>query len=70
MLAKKLRDMGQPVTLTVVEDLPHGFLSLSQLAKETEVASSVCVEQLRTLFRQESLKSSAQKSCGARCASD
>lgn len=70
MFAKKLRDMGQPVTLTVVEDLPHGFLSLSQLAKETEEASSVCVEQLRTIFQQESLKSSAQKSSGARCASD
>lgn len=70
MFAKKLRDMGQPVTLTVVEDLPHGFLSLSQLAKETEVASSVCVEQLRTIFQQESLKSSAQKSSGARCTSD
>lgn len=70
MFAKKLRDMGQPVTLTVMEDLPHGFLSLSQLAKETEVASSVCVEKLRTVFQQESLKSSAQKSSGARCTSD
>ncbi|CAB1412466.1 unnamed protein product [Pleuronectes platessa] len=39
MFAKKLRDMGQPVSLTVVEDLPHGFLSLSQLAKETEYNS-------------------------------
>lgn len=57
MFAKKLRDMGQPVSLTVVEDLPHGFLSLSQLAKETEVASSVCVERLRSIFQQESLTS-------------
>ena len=45
--------MGQPVSLTVVEDLPHGFLSLSQLAKETEVASEICVEQMRTIFQQE-----------------
>lgn len=52
MFAKKLRDMGQPVSLTVVEDLPHGFLSLSQLAKETEVASEVCVEQMRKIFQQ------------------
>lgn len=53
MFAKKLRDMGQPVSLTVVEDLPHGFLSLSQLAKETEVASAICVEQMRKIFRRE-----------------
>ncbi|XP_041665686.1 lipase, hormone-sensitive a [Cheilinus undulatus] len=53
MFAKKLRDMGQPVSLTVVEDLPHGFLSLSQLSKETEVASAICVEQMRRIFQQE-----------------
>ncbi|XP_059206655.1 lipase, hormone-sensitive a [Centropristis striata] len=53
MFAKKLRDMGQPVSLTVVEDLPHGFLSLSQLAKETEVASEICVEQMKKIFQQE-----------------
>ncbi|XP_076611395.1 lipase, hormone-sensitive a [Chaetodon auriga] len=53
MFAKKLRDMGQPVSLTVVEDLPHGFLSLSQLAKETEVASEICVEQMRKIFQEE-----------------
>ncbi|KAM3858603.1 lipase, hormone-sensitive a [Diretmus argenteus] len=54
MFAKKLRDMGQPVSLTVVEDLPHGFLSLSQLSKETEVASHICVEQMRDIFQQRS----------------
>ncbi|XP_060948937.1 lipase, hormone-sensitive a isoform X2 [Limanda limanda] len=53
MFAKKLRDMGQPVSLTVVEDLPHGFLSLSQLAKETEVASEICIERIRLIFEQE-----------------
>ncbi|KAL0962585.1 hypothetical protein UPYG_G00342090 [Umbra pygmaea] len=52
MFAKKLRDMGQPVTLRVVEDLPHGFLSLSGLAKETQVASDICVERIREVFQQ------------------
>ncbi|XP_062265692.1 lipase, hormone-sensitive a isoform X2 [Platichthys flesus] len=52
MFAKKLRDMGQPVSLTVVEDLPHGFLSLSQLAKETEVASEICIARIRQIFEQ------------------
>nr|XP_046273359.1 lipase, hormone-sensitive a [Scatophagus argus]XP_046273360.1 lipase, hormone-sensitive a [Scatophagus argus]XP_046273361.1 lipase, hormone-sensitive a [Scatophagus argus] len=53
MFAKKLRDMGQPVSLTVVEDLPHGFLSLLQLSKETEGASEICVEQMRKVFQQD-----------------
>uniref|UniRef100_A0A4W6EFN3 Hormone-sensitive lipase n=1 Tax=Lates calcarifer TaxID=8187 RepID=A0A4W6EFN3_LATCA len=53
MFAKKLRDMGQPVSLTVVEDLPHGFLSLSQLAKETEVATEICIARMREVFEQE-----------------
>ncbi|KAG7278778.1 hypothetical protein CRUP_019084 [Coryphaenoides rupestris] len=50
--AKKLRDMGQPVTLSVAEDLPHGFLSLSQLTKETEVASDICVQRIKEVFLQ------------------
>lgn len=53
MFAKKLRDMGQPVSLSVVEDLPHGFLSLSQLSKETDVAAEICVERMREVFQQE-----------------
>ncbi|XP_077405663.1 lipase, hormone-sensitive a isoform X2 [Vanacampus margaritifer] len=52
MFAKKLRDMGQPVSLTVVEDLPHGFLSLSQLSKETEAAAEICLEKIREIFLQ------------------
>ncbi|KAF7660037.1 hypothetical protein LDENG_00289500 [Lucifuga dentata] len=53
MFARKLRDMGQPVTLTVVEDLPHGFLSLSQLSRETEVATDICVKRIREIFQQQ-----------------
>ncbi|KAM6904016.1 lipase, hormone-sensitive a isoform 1-T1 [Lycodopsis pacificus] len=56
MFAKKLRDMGQPVSLTVVEDLPHGFLSLYQLVKETEVAADICVEQMRIIFQRGNLR--------------
>ncbi|XP_034017365.1 lipase, hormone-sensitive a [Thalassophryne amazonica] len=51
MFAKKLRDMGQPVSLTVVEDLPHGFLSLSMLCKETEEATAVCIERMSEIFQ-------------------
>ncbi|RXN05432.1 hormone-sensitive lipase-like protein [Labeo rohita] len=53
MFAKKLRNMNQPVTLTVVEDLPHGFLSLLQLSKETQEASDICVKRIREVFQQE-----------------
>lgn len=53
MFAKKLRDMGQPVSLTVAKDLPHGFLSLYQLSKETDVAAEVCVARIREVFEQE-----------------
>lgn len=61
MFAKKLRDMGQPVSLTVVEDLPHGFLSLSQLSKETEGAAEMCVEQMRAIFQQEDRRPALRK---------
>ena len=54
MFAKKLRNIGQPVTLTVVEDLPHGFLSLSQVTKETQEASDICVGRIREVFEQNS----------------
>ncbi|XP_054911031.1 lipase, hormone-sensitive a isoform X2 [Poeciliopsis prolifica] len=51
MFAKKLRAMGQPVTLTVVDDLPHGFLSLVQICKETQFACDICVSKIRTVFQ-------------------
>ncbi|XP_016064636.1 PREDICTED: hormone-sensitive lipase [Miniopterus natalensis] len=35
MFARRLRSLGKPVTLSVVEDLPHGFLSLASLCRET-----------------------------------
>ncbi|XP_028984274.1 hormone-sensitive lipase isoform X3 [Betta splendens] len=53
MFAKRLRNIGQPVTLCIVDDLPHGFLSLSQLSKETREAAGVCGERIRAVFTQE-----------------
>uniref|UniRef100_A0A3Q3AFJ7 Hormone-sensitive lipase n=1 Tax=Kryptolebias marmoratus TaxID=37003 RepID=A0A3Q3AFJ7_KRYMA len=52
MFAKRLRSADQPVTLCIVDDLPHGFLSLSQLSRETKEAANVCVERIRTVFTQ------------------
>uniref|UniRef100_A0A1A8IBL7 Hormone-sensitive lipase n=3 Tax=Nothobranchius TaxID=28779 RepID=A0A1A8IBL7_NOTKU len=61
MFAKKLRAMEQPVSLTVVEDLPHGFLSLSQICKETQFASDVCVSRVREVFLQENTRNALPK---------
>ncbi|XP_057689581.1 hormone-sensitive lipase isoform X2 [Corythoichthys intestinalis] len=52
MFAKRLRAVGQPVTMCVVDDLPHGFLSLSQLSRETKEAANVCAERIRAVFTQ------------------
>ncbi|XP_062421421.1 hormone-sensitive lipase isoform X2 [Pungitius pungitius] len=53
MFAKRLRSVDQPVTLCVVDDLPHGFLSLSQVCRETKEAADVCVERIRAVFTRE-----------------
>ncbi|KAL6109805.1 lipe [Pungitius sinensis] len=53
MFAKRLRSVGQPVTLCVVDDLPHGFLSLSQVCRETKEAADVCVGRIRAVFTRE-----------------
>ncbi|XP_053308333.1 hormone-sensitive lipase [Spea bombifrons] len=53
MFAKRLRALGRPVTLQVVEDLPHGFLSLSQLSRETRAATAVCVQRIRQILRED-----------------
>ncbi|XP_077192805.1 LOW QUALITY PROTEIN: hormone-sensitive lipase [Paroedura picta] len=50
MFARRLRALGQPVTLRVVQDLPHGFLSLSQLCRETRQASALCTELIRGIL--------------------
>lgn len=50
MFARRLRCLGQPVTLRVVEDLPHGFLSLAALCRETREATELCVERIRLVL--------------------
>ncbi|XP_066229676.1 hormone-sensitive lipase isoform X1 [Saccopteryx leptura] len=50
MFARRLRNLGKPVTLRVVEDLPHGFLSLAALCRETREAAALCVERIRLVL--------------------
>ncbi|XP_028333276.1 hormone-sensitive lipase isoform X2 [Physeter macrocephalus] len=50
MFARRLRSLSQPVTLRVVEDLPHGFLGLAALCRETRQAAALCVERIRLIL--------------------
>ncbi|CAM5176393.1 unnamed protein product [Eretmochelys imbricata] len=50
MFARRLRELGQPVTLRIVQDLPHGFLSLSQLSRETRQAAALCTRVIREIL--------------------
>lgn len=50
MFARRLRNLGKSVTLRVVEDLPHGFLSLASLCQETRQAAALCVERIRLVL--------------------
>lgn len=58
MFARRLRCLGQSVTLRVVEDLPHGFLSLAALCRETRQAAELCVERIRLVLGQPSAAAS------------
>lgn len=58
MFARRLRGLGKPVTLRVVEDLPHGFLSLAALCRETRHAAALCVERIRLVLTQPAAPSS------------
>ncbi|XP_068780375.1 hormone-sensitive lipase isoform X1 [Struthio camelus] len=51
MLARRLRALGRPVTLQVVPDLPHGFLSLAPLCPETRRAAALCTRLIRDVLR-------------------
>ncbi|XP_032105116.1 hormone-sensitive lipase isoform X1 [Sapajus apella] len=50
MFARRLRNLDRPVTLQVVEDLPHGFLTLASLCRETRQAAELCVERIRLVL--------------------
>ncbi|XP_067172949.1 hormone-sensitive lipase isoform X2 [Apteryx mantelli] len=51
MFARRLRELGRPVTLRVVPDLPHGFLSLAQLCPETRQAAALCTRLIADVLQ-------------------
>ncbi|KAM3922497.1 hormone-sensitive lipase isoform 2-T2 [Leptodactylus fuscus] len=53
MFAKRLRALNRPVTLKVVDDLPHGFLTLAHLSQETRNATNVCIQRIKQVLRED-----------------
>lgn len=50
MFAKKLRLLGNPVTLDILPDLPHGFLNLNLVSKEANEGSELCIKRILELL--------------------
>lgn len=50
-LCKRMRQLGKIADLTVLEDLPHGFLNFALISKEARHGSNTCVSKLRKLLQ-------------------
>ncbi|XP_076043226.1 hormone-sensitive lipase [Oratosquilla oratoria] len=50
-MAKLLRKLGVPVTLDVLDRLPHGFLNLSLVSKEAHDGCKLAVTRMRQLLQ-------------------
>ncbi|KAK6634055.1 hypothetical protein RUM44_004663 [Polyplax serrata] len=50
MFAKKLKRLGNTVTLDILSGLPHGFLNLSKINKDAEKGSKFCIERIKELL--------------------
>lgn len=48
-MAHKLKSANQPVTLNVVDNLPHGFLSLVTTGNNTDmnIATKLCLDYMK-----------------------
>ena len=49
VMAKRLRDVGQPVTLNVMDNLPHGFLCIFSTGNDPDLqaAHKLCLSYLQ-----------------------
>lgn len=50
MFARKLRSLGNKVTLDILQGLPHGFLNFLQTSKEAMEGSEVCARRIKELL--------------------
>lgn len=49
-MAKLLKSLGVPVTLDILEQLPHGFLSLSMVSQEAHVGCKKAISHIKHLL--------------------
>ncbi|CAG9766982.1 unnamed protein product [Ceutorhynchus assimilis] len=50
MFARRLKAVGNNVTLDILEGLPHGFLNFSLISKDAHEGSKLCVERMKELL--------------------
>lgn len=50
MFAKKLKNLGRPVTLDILKGLPHGFLNFTMLSGEAMDGSKHCIKCIKELL--------------------
>ncbi|XP_055700252.1 hormone-sensitive lipase isoform X2 [Phlebotomus papatasi] len=50
MFAKRLKTVGNPVGLDILEGLPHGFLNFTALSKDAAEGSKLCIERMAELM--------------------
>ncbi|XP_015118314.1 hormone-sensitive lipase [Diachasma alloeum] len=50
MFGRKLRALGNHVSLDIVTGLPHGFLNLAVVSKEAADASELCMKRIKELI--------------------
>ncbi|KAI4483684.1 hypothetical protein M0804_007944 [Polistes exclamans] len=51
MFARKLKMLGNLVTLDILSGLPHGFLNLAPISKEAYEGSEVCIKRILELLQ-------------------
>uniref|UniRef100_A0A1B0CEX7 BHLH domain-containing protein n=2 Tax=Lutzomyia longipalpis TaxID=7200 RepID=A0A1B0CEX7_LUTLO len=50
MFAKRLKTIGNPVELDILEGLPHGFLNFTALSKDAAQGSKLCIKRIAELM--------------------
>ncbi|ENN72419.1 hormone-sensitive lipase isoform X2 [Dendroctonus ponderosae] len=51
MFAKRLKSVGNDVSLDILPGLPHGFLNFSLISKDAHEGSKLCVQRMKELLQ-------------------
>lgn len=52
-MAKTLKSLGVPVTIDILDRLPHGFLNLSMVSQEAHSGCKKAIDRIKQLFGME-----------------